>query len=200
MRLLCIAFLFQTLLGSCQWHDILDSEFIFCEATKNGISYKDASTVRKSLGYERLPFARKKRFFIGYDSVAYLQFRLTNINIPDDCLYLFGGIVYPENEKFPLLNKEYIIKYNQEFETNKSAAYNFAEYLYEQRKNNKNSLPIGIILLNEENGEYTNSLEGKLIFNSYNSKNHTYQGYFQLYREDREFGYRNYTIIGQFDV
>ena len=151
-RLLYISIILLMSLGSCKRHEILNQEFIFCEATINNVQYKDASTFKELLGYQALPFATKERFFIGYDTIAYLQFKLVNNNDPNDFYYLFGGITYPKNEEFPLLNKEYIIKYNQNFETDKFIAVELEHYLYEQRKNNPNILPFGVILLEKDKG------------------------------------------------
>ncbi|MDC2222803.1 hypothetical protein [Bacteroides thetaiotaomicron] len=203
IRLLYISITLLLLLGSCKRHEILNQEFIFCEATINDVQYKDASTFGELLGYQTLPFATKERFFIERDTIAYLQFKLVNGNDPNDFYYLFGGITYPENEKFPLLNKEYVIKYSQEFETDKSAAIEFEHYLYEQRRNNPSSLPFGVIMLEENKYWAMNdyiSLKGSVTFESYNAKNNKYQGYFQLYKEADELGIKDYVIIGQFDV
>jgi len=203
-RLLYISIIFLMSLGSCKRHEILNQEFRFCEATINNVQYKDASTFKELLGYQALPFATKERFFIGYDTIAYLQFKLVNNNDSNDFYYLFGGITYPKNEGFPLLNKEYIIKYNQDFETDKFIAVELEHYLYEQRKNNPNILPFGVILLEKDKGlGYKNdyiSLKGSMIFESYNTKNNKYQGHFQLYKKADDLGYKDYAIIGQFDV
>lgn len=203
-RLAYISIILLLLLGSCKRHEILNQEFIFCESTINNVQYKDASTFEELLGYQALPFTTKERFFIGYDTIAYLQFKLVNINDPNDFYYLFGGITYPKNEEFPLLNKEYIIKYNQDFETDKFVAFEFEHYLNEQRKNNPNILPFGTILLEKNKGwGYKNdyiSLKGKMTFESYNAKHHKYKGQFQLYKEADNLGLKDYAIIGQFDV
>jgi hypothetical protein len=203
IRLLYISITLLLLLGSCKRYDILNQEFIFCEATINGAQYKDTSTFKELLGFQALPFGAKQRFFIARDTIAYLQFKLVNINDPNDLYYLFGGIAYPENEKFPLLNKEYVIKYNQEFETDKSAAMEFEHYLYEQRRNNSSSLPFGVIILEKSKlwtmNDYI-SLKGGLTFESYNARNNKYQGHFQLYKEADELGIKDYIIIGQFDL
>lgn len=83
-RLLYISIILLMSLGSCKRHEILNQEFIFCEATINNVQYKDASTFKELLGYQALPFATKERFFIGYDTIAYLQFKLVNNNDPND--------------------------------------------------------------------------------------------------------------------
>lgn len=119
-------------------------------------------------------------------------------------LLSIGGITYPKNEEFPLLNKEYIIKYNQDFETDKFIAVELEHYLYEQRKNNPNILPFGVILLEKDKGlgdknDYI-SLNGNMIFESYNTKNNKYQGHFQLYKKADDLGFKDYAIMGQFDV
>ena len=39
-----------------------------------------------------------------------------------------------------------------------------------------------------------------MIFESYNTKNNKYQGHFQLYKKTDDLGFKDYAIIGQFDV
>ena len=79
MRKIIFAFiLFQMLFVSCKkinW----DSEIFLCGATINGASCKDVTTLYKDL-FEGLimPFNNKKRIQIERDSIAYLQFRLSN--------------------------------------------------------------------------------------------------------------------------
>ena len=201
-----IMLLLQILLGSCQKHDILESKLLFCEAAINGVTHKDAPTVRESLGiYSGLPFALKQRCFVTRDTIAYLQFKLTNDDNPNDYCYLFGGIAFSKNETFPLLNKEYRIEYHQEFETDRRAADNFNNYLYDQREKAPDSLPLGIFFLKDKDkdGEWKDcyvSLQGVLEFESFNSKNGKYQGRFLLYRKNNESEIGDYTITGRCDV
>lgn len=204
IRLLYFSITLILFLTGCKRDDILHKEFKFCEATINGIQYKDASTFGEMLGgFVVSPFGLNERFFIGIDTIAYLQFELENENDSNDLYNLFGGIAYPENVKFPLLNKEYTIRYNQKFETDKSTAMKFGFYLYEQRKNNPGSLPLGIIILEKFNlwsmNDYI-SLKGSVTFDSYNKRNKKYQGHFQLYKEAHELGVQDYVINGRFDV
>lgn len=197
--------LLSLLLTSCHRHDILEDKRVFCEATINGIRYKDNPTVRELLGPVALPFGTKERFLIGSDTIAYFQFELRNINKQEDFCYLLGGIAFSKYEKFPLLNKKYIIKYDQESEPDRASAYTKLFYLHEQRVNMPDSLPFGITLLEgrDKNGAWMRnyvSLKGSLIFESYNSKKNKYQGSFLLYKDCNETEDKSYEIIGKFDV
>lgn len=64
IRLLYISITLLLLLGSCKRHEILNQEFIFCEATINDVQYKDASTFGELLGYQTLPLQQKSVFLL----------------------------------------------------------------------------------------------------------------------------------------
>lgn len=195
-----------TLFSSCKRHDILESKHFFCETMINGILYNDSPTLRELLGQIGYPFSTKERILVNNkDAIAHLQFKLVNSNNKEDFCYLYGGIAFSKDEKFPLLNKEYTINYNHDFETDKLSDLIEYDYLYNQRKKALGTLPIGLILLKykDKNGEWMEheiSLKGKLIFKSYNSKNHKYKGSFRLHRDSYEGDEREFKISGEFNV
>jgi len=199
---LCLTFFY-----GCKQDDKLDSKHYFCESKINGISYNDFSTLRE-LSEEEVsyPFSANERITVNNKkAIAHLQFKLGNENNKEDSCQLYGGIAFPKGEKFPLLNKEYTINYNHDFETDKLSDLIEYDYLYNQRKKALGTLPIGLILLKykDKNGEWMEheiSLKGKLIFKSYNSKNHKYKGSFRLHRDSYEGDEREFKISGEFNV
>ena len=104
-------------LSGCEKHDILDTRTTYCTVFINGEEYKDAPTLREQLGRNGYPNSTKERIFIrkNQGNIAYLQFLLAD-NEDKKCYYLFGGIPFPEGESFPLLNKEYSLRYHPEFD------------------------------------------------------------------------------------
>ena len=104
-------------LAGCEKHDILDTRTTYCTIFINGEEYKDAPTLREQLRRNGYPNSTKERIFIrkNQGNIAYLQFLLAD-NDDKKCYYLFGGIPFPEGESFPLLNKEYSLRYHPEFD------------------------------------------------------------------------------------
>ena len=114
---LLLGLIMTSVLAGCEKHDIMDIQTTYCKVIINGEEYKDAPTLREELGRHGYPKSTKERIFIypNQENIAYLQFLLTDRN-DKMCYYLFGGIPFPEGETFPLLNKEYSLRYHPEFD------------------------------------------------------------------------------------
>ena len=184
-------------LEGCDKHDILDTRTTYCKVLINGKEYKDAPTLREQLGKNGYPYSStKERIFIRKDqgNIAYLQFLLTD-NDDKKCYYLFGGIPFPEKETFPLLNKEYSLHHNPEFDTTDIPVDKITKD-YIQSSGNQ----AGIMFIQkhyEISNELINPLyplSGTIIFTEYNSKNQKYKGTWHM-----KDGNKNDEIIGEFN-
>ena len=184
-------------LEGCDKHDILDTRTTYCKVLINGKEYKDAPTLREQLGRNGYPYStRKERIFIrkNQGNIAYLQFLLAN-NDDQKCYYLFGGIPFPEEETFPLLNKEYSLHHNPEFDTTDIPVDKITKD-YIQSSGNQ----AGIMFIQkhyEISNELINPLyplSGTIIFTEYNSKNQKYKGTWHM-----KDGNKNDEIIGEFN-
>ena len=194
-RLLGLIMIFA--LEGCDKHDILDTRTTYCKVLINGKEYKDAPTLREQLGRNGYPYStRKERIFIrkNQGNIAYLQFLLAN-NDDQKCYYLFGGIPFPEEETFPLLNKEYSLHHNPEFDTTDIPVDKITKD-YIQSSGNQ----AGIMFIQkhyEISNELINPLyplSGTIIFTEYNSKNQKYKGTWHM-----KDGNKNDEIIGEFN-
>ena len=194
-RLLGLIMIFA--LEGCDKHDILDTRTTYCKVLINGKEYKDAQTLREQLGRNGYPYStRKERIFIrkNQGNIAYLQFLLAN-NDDQKCYYLFGGIPFPEEETFPLLNKEYSLHHNPEFDTTDIPVDKITKD-YIQSSGNQ----AGIMFIQkhyEISNELINPLyplSGTIIFTEYNSKNQKYKGTWHM-----KDGNKNDEIIGEFN-
>ena len=184
-------------LTGCEKHNILDTRTTYCKVLINGKEYKDAPTLREQLGKNGYPYSStKERIFIRKDqgNIAYLQFLLTD-NDDKKCYYLFGGIPFPEKETFPLLNKEYSLHHNPEFDTTDIPVDKITKD-YIQSSGNQ----AGIMFIQkhyEISNEIINPLyplSGTIIFTEYNSKNQKYKGTWHM-----KDGNKNDEIIGEFN-
>lgn len=184
-------------LTGCEKHNILDTRTTYCKVLINGKEYKDAPTLREQLGKNGYPYSStKERIFIRKDqgNIAYLQFLLTD-NDDKKCYYLFGGIPFPEKETFPLLNKEYSLHHNPEFDTTDIPVDKITKD-YIQSSGNQ----AGIMFIQkhyEISNELINPLyplSGTIIFTEYNSKNQKYKGTWHM-----KDGNKNDEIIGEFN-
>lgn len=195
-------------LVSCK-KDILEAEQVFCRASINGTSYKDVVKVKEVFGgYNWLPLGASYRFFIGTDTVAYLQFKLKDINNEDDCRFLFGGIVFQKGEEFPLLSKEYAISYDPNLEiSERDIEFTFVRgcYLSGLRSDGATALPYGVMLLLDKDDSGTHfrdkyiSLQGSVVFERYDAKTKKYTGSFRLRKTASDDG-KSYEITGNFDT
>ena len=204
MKRLLTTKIFRLLLGlimtsalvGCEKHDILDTRTTYCTVLINGEEYKDAPTLREQLGRRGYPNSTKERIFIyrNQENIAYLQFLLTDNN-DKKCYYLFGGIPFPEGETFPILNKEYSLRYHPEFDMTSIPVDRITKD-YIQSSGNQ----AGIMFI-QKHYEMSNELidplyplSGTIIFTEYNPKNEKYKGTWQMKNEDE-----NYEIIGEFN-
>ena len=183
-------------LAGCEKHNILDIRTTYCTVFINGEEYIDAPTLREQLGRNGYPNSTKERIFIrkNQGNIAYLQFLLAD-NDDKKCYYLFGGIPFPEGESFPLLNKEYSLRYHPEFDIT-SIPIDRITKDYIQSSGNQ----AGIMFIQkhyEISNELINPLyplSGTIIFTEYNSKNQKYKGTWHM-----KDGNKNDEIIGEFN-
>ena len=208
MKRLLTTKIFRLLLGlimtsafvGCEKHDILDIRTTYCTVLINGEEYKDAPTLREQLGRHGYPNSTKERIFIyrNQENIAYLQFLLTDNN-DKKCYYLFGGIPFPEGETFPLLNKEYSLRYHPEFDMTSIPVDRITKD-YIQSFDNQD----GIMFIKKHyklSNEFANSLcplSGTIIFTEYNPKNKKYKGTWHMKSIDKD-GDENYEIVGEFN-
>ena len=195
IRLLLGLIIISALVG-CEKHDIMDARTTYCKVLINGEEYKDAPTLREQLGRHGYPNSTKERIFIyrNQENIAYLQFLLTDNN-DKKCYYLFGGIPFPEGETFPLLNKEYSLRYHPEFDMTSIPVDRITKD-YIQSSGNQ----AGIMFI-QKHYEMSNELidplyplSGTIIFTEYNPKNKKYKGTWQMKNGDE-----NYEIVGEFN-
>ena len=185
-----------SVLAGCEKHYILDIQTTYCKVIINGEEYKDAPTLREELGRHGYPKSTKERIFIypNQENIAYLQFLLTDRN-DKMCYYLFGGIPFPEGETFPLLNKEYSLRYHPEFDMTSIPAGRITKD-YIQSSGNQ----AGIMFVQkhyEMSNELINPLyplSGTIVFTEYNPKNKKYKGTWHMKN-----GNENYEITGEFN-
>lgn len=185
-----------SVLAGCEKHDIMDIQTTYCKVIINGEEYKDAPTLREELGRHGYPKSTKERIFIypNQENIAYLQFLLTDRN-DKMCYYLFGGIPFPEGETFPLLNKEYSLRYHPEFDMTSIPAGRITKD-YIQSSGNQ----AGIMFVQkhyEMSNELINPLyplSGTIVFTEYNPKNKKYKGTWHMKN-----GNENYEITGEFN-
>ena len=184
-------------LEGCDKHDILDIQTTYCTVFINGEEYKDAPTLREQLGRNGYPYSStKERIFIRKDqgNIAYQQFLLAD-NDDKKCYYLFGGIPFPEGETFPLLNKEYPLRYHPELDITSIPVDRITKD-YIQSSGNQ----VGIMFVQkhyEMSNELINPLyplSGTIIFTEHNSKNQKYKGTLHMKN-----GNTNDEIIGEFN-
>lgn len=183
-------------LAGCEKYDILDTRTTYCKVLINGEEYKDAPTLREQLGRNGYPHSTKERIFIrkNQGNIAYLQFLLAD-NDDKKCYYLFGGIPFPEGESFPLLNKEYSLRYHPEFDMT-SIPVDRITPNYIQSFGNQT----GIMFIQkhyEMSNEFANPLyplSGTIVFTEYNSKTQKYKGTWHMKNGDD-----NYEITGEFN-
>ena len=183
-------------MAGCEKHDILDTRTTYCTIFINGEEYKDAPTLREELGRNGYPNSTKERIFIrkNQGNIAYLQFLLAD-NDDKKCYYLFGGIPFPEGESFPLLNKEYSLRYHPEFDITSIPAGRITENYIQSFGNQA-----GIMFVQkhyEMSHELINPLyplSGTIIFTEHNSKNQKYKGTLHMKN-----GNTNDEIIGEFN-
>lgn len=194
-----IALLVTAILFTGCSKDILESETVYCRASINGTSYKDAIKLREALAYSAWsPIVDWHRFFATTDSVAYIQFILKDVNNEYDCRYVFGGIKHPKNEDFPKFGKVYEISYDPNLEVD---VWNFVEgFLTEYLSEPRSNVPYGVMMY-YKHGDYDKgipctSLEGSMTFEHYNAKSKQYEGTFNLHDVDKS----NYEIIGNFEL
>ena len=208
MKRLLTTKIFRLLLGlimtsalvGCEKHDIMDARTTYCKVLINGEEYKDAPTLREQLGRRGYPNSTKERIFIyrNQENIAYLQFLLTDNN-DKKCYYLFGGIPFPEGETFPLLNKEYSLRYHPEFDMTSIPVDRITKD-YIQSFDNQD----GIMFIKKHyklSNEFANSLcplSGTIIFTEYNPKNKKYKGTWHMKSIDKD-GDENYEIVGEFN-
>ena len=193
---LLLGLIMTSALAGCEKHDILDIRTTYCTVLINGEEYKDAPTLREQLGRRGYPNSTKERIFIyrNQENIAYLQFLLTDNN-DKKCYYLFGGIPFPEGETFPLLNKEYSLRYHPEFDMTSIPVDRITKD-YIQSFDNQD----GIMFIKKHyklSNEFANSLcplSGTIIFTEYNPKNKKYKGTWQMKNGDE-----NYEIVGEFN-
>lgn len=199
IRLLLGVIIISALAG-CEKHDIMDARTTYCKVLINGEEYKDAPTLREQLGRYGYPNSTKERIFIyrNQENIAYLQFLLTDNN-DKKCYYLFGGIPFPEGETFPILNKEYSLRYHPEFDMTSIPVDRITKDYIESFDNQD-----GIMFIKkhyELSNEFANSLcplSGTIIFTEYNPKNKKYKGTWQMKSIDKD-GDENYEIVGEFN-
>ena len=199
IRLLLGVIIISALAG-CEKHDIMDARTTYCKVLINGEEYKDAPTLREQLGRHGYPNSTKERIFIyrNQENIAYLQFLLTDNN-DKKCYYLFGGIPFPEGETFPLLNKEYSLRYHPEFDMTSIPVDRITKDYIESFDNQD-----GIMFIKKHyklSNEFANSLcplSGTIIFTEYNPKNKKYKGTWHMKSIDKD-GDENYEIVGEFN-
>ena len=183
-------------LAGCEKHDILDTRTTYCTIFINGEEYKDAPTLREELGRNGYPNSTKERIFIrkNQGNIAYLQFLLAD-NDDKKCYYLFGGIPFPEGETFPLLNKEYPLRYHPELDITSIPVDRITKDYIQSFGNQA-----GIMFVQkhyEMSHELINPLyplSGTIIFTEHNSKNQKYKGTLHMKN-----GNTNDEIIGEFN-
>ena len=193
---LLLGLIMTSVLAGCEKHDIMDIQTTYCKVIINGEEYKDAPTLREELGRHGYPKSTKERIFIypNQENIAYLQFLLTDRN-DKMCYYLFGGIPFPEGETFPLLNKEYSLRYHPEFDMTSIPAGRITKD-YIQSSGNQ----AGIMFVQkhyEMSNELINPLYpllGTIVFTEYNPKNKKYKGTWHMKN-----GNENYEITGEFN-
>lgn len=193
---LLLGLIMTSVLAGCEKHDIMDIQTTYCKVIINGEEYKDAPTLREELGRHGYPKSTKERIFIypNQENIAYLQFLLTDRN-DKMCYYLFGGIPFPEGETFPLLNKEYSLRYHPEFDMTSIPAGRITKD-YIQSSGNQ----AGIMFVQkhyEMSNELINPLyplSGTIVFTEYNPKNKKYKGTWHMKN-----GNENYEITGEFN-
>ena len=194
-RLLGLIMIFA--LEGCDKHDMLDTQITYCTVLINGEEYKDAPTLREQLGRNGYPYSStKERIFIRKDqgNIAYLQFLLAD-NGNKKCYYLFGGIPFPEGKSFPLLNKEYSLRYHPELDITSIPVDRITKN-YIQSSGNQ----AGIMFVQkhyEMSNELINPLyplSGTIVFTEYNPKNKKYKGTWHMKN-----GNENYEITGEFN-
>ena len=193
---LLLRLIMTSVLAGCEKHDIMDIQTTYCKVIINGEEYKDAPTLREELGRHGYPKSTKERIFIypNQENIAYLQFLLTDRN-DKMCYYLFGGIPFPEGETFPLLNKEYSLRYHPEFDMTSIPAGRITKD-YIQSSGNQ----AGIMFVQkhyEMSNELINPLyplSGTIVFTEYNPKNKKYKGTWHMKN-----GNENYEITGEFN-
>ena len=192
---LLLGLIMTSVLAGCEKHDIMDIQTTYCKVIINGEEYKDAPTL-KEFGRHGYPQSTKERIFIypNQENIAYLQFLLTDRN-DKMCYYLFGGIPFPEGETFPLLNKEYSLRYHPEFDMTSIPAGRITKD-YIQSSGNQ----AGIMFVQkhyEMSNELINPLyplSGTIVFTEYNPKNKKYKGTWHMKN-----GNENYEITGEFN-
>jgi hypothetical protein len=192
---LLLGLIMTSVLAGCEKHDIMDIQTTYCKVIINGEEYKDAPTL-KEFGRHGYPKSTKERIFIypNQENIAYLQFLLTDRN-DKMCYYLFGGIPFPEGETFPLLNKEYSLRYHPEFDMTSIPAGRITKD-YIQSSGNQ----AGIMFVQkhyEMSNELINPLyplSGTIVFTEYNPKNKKYKGTWHMKN-----GNENYEITGEFN-
>ena len=183
-------------LAGCEKHNILDIRTTYCTVLINGEEYKDAPTLREQLGRNGYPNSTKERIFIrkNQGNIAYLQFLLAD-NDDKKCYYLFGGIPFPKGETFPLLNKEYPLRYHPELDITSIPVDRITKDYIQSFGNQA-----GIMFVQkhyEMSHELINPLyplSGTIIFTEHNSKNQKYKGTLHMKN-----GNTNDEIIGEFN-
>lgn len=207
--LLALAALIVAMTFTSCHKDLLEIETVFCRASINGTSYRDAVKVKEVLGgVVTLPLGSSYRFFIGTDTVAYIQFKLKDANNEDDCRFLAGGIAFPKNEEFPALNKEYAISYDSNLEIDRGSfehIFTRGNYLSRLRSEATTPQPYGVMLLYDKDDSGTQfrneyiSLSGSIVFERYDAKTQKYAGSFKLHKA-ANVDVKEYDITGNFNV
>lgn len=197
---LLLGLIMTSVLAGCEKHDIMEIRTTFCKVLINGEEYKDAPTLREQLGTHGYPDPIKERIFIyrNQENIAYLQFLLTDNN-DNRCYYLFGGIPFPEGEDFPVLNKEYSLVHNPDFDMTEITAGRITkDYIHSSGNQN------GIMFI-QKHYEMSNELfdplhplSGSIVFTEYNPKNTKYKGTWHMRSMGKDGG-EEFEITGEFN-
>lgn len=201
----CIAtfMMLLSLLSSCERHDFLETKIHYADATINGYSLIDEHTLRET-GYNNpLPFASGQRLSITEDGLALMQFKFVGVGNPSEVIYLFGGVAIPEGETFPELKRTYEIKTDCNFIPNKGLTY-YSDYVQNYLMNETDHTSCGTFMmsrfkLTDLSYEYSTSLGGTIVFDSYDSKKGKYSGSFDFYSKDDIYKF-DISLTGTFNV
>lgn len=169
---------------------------VYCQANINGDNYRDYFSLQDAF----LPvqptltlMPNSNRLGVVNDSIFAFQFALRN---DTNKVLLVGAFIIPQNENFPVLNKEYLLTKNEKYDEDRTTDYHLMHFL--GQVNNSGERINGIAAFFDYSKYYllTTSIDGYVTFDRYDRQSNKLEG--NIYLDSQGKLSISYTVKAHF--